>query len=440
MDKTKLYTLDRATVEKEYGSVKTAELHNRLDELEKQMAAAREESGDGDARDLTKAKSLKGDTAAEKANSLSEMYDRMAVIDEIINARVTAERQFKDMERLRERDVQEAETGVTASGTPIALGDRIVENEAYQSALNGQTAFKNLKFELPNSAKDFLNPQNAVFKTDAGYAPETLRSGRVVLQEQEALTLLDLLTQITTSTGAYIYMREKTAPAAAAARAEGAALAQDTALMEQISVSLKSIGSYLPVTDEQLSDEPAARQYINAALPAATRREVNKQALVGTGASNQMTGLNVVPGTGTYAKKSADQLVDAYFIARRTVRVAAKIAPNAVLVSPAEFERLMTLKATDNQYLYGMPAALGLDPRVAGMRVIEVDDVPANTAIVGNFGAESMALIVGGNVTIEFGSINDDFIRLQQSVRTVMRAELAVFKPKSLCRLTALNA
>src|SRR5690606_34843391 len=105
-----------------------------------------------------------------------------------------------------------------------------------------------------------------LMETSAGFEPESTRTGRIVEFATRPIQVTDLIPQTTTSQSSVKYMEETTFTNAAAETAEGSAY-PEAALQytERVSI-VRKIPVFLPVTDEQLEDEPQVRGLVDNRL------------------------------------------------------------------------------------------------------------------------------------------------------------------------------
>ena len=116
-----------------------------------------------------------------------------------------------------------------------------------------------------------------------GWAPENIRTGRVVLDATRPIQAIDIFPPGQTDQHSVVYMEETTFTPAAAERAESAAYAEATFELTERTSRVRSIGASVPVTDEQLADVPAVRSYLNQRLTFGVRQRLDGQILVGNG-------------------------------------------------------------------------------------------------------------------------------------------------------------
>ena len=382
-----------------------------------------------------------------KLNDKSNVYS--AVVTEKFDSEQVKRAIIQNVIEATDGNLKPEDVNVDLPGeSPYAvrgLGDMFVESKSYRKALdmsnNSKWSERGVHADLQGAAISALRTPNDVqlttFDRTTGWPTEVRRSGLVQLSEQVPIQLLDILPIIRISESGYKYMRETTYTNAAASRAEGASFSESALALTQQSLIVESIGAYISMTDEQLADVLAARDYVNSRLANQVRQVADKQALLGDGVSPNVQGLYNNTNLLSQAKTSAISILDVYLHARTLIRKNAYTLPGSVLVSPDEYQRLMLAKDSQGRYLFGSPFQTGLN-NIWGMRIIENDNLTANTAFMGDFAMQS-ALIVREDLQVSVGMINDQFVKNMQSVKAYLRMGVALFRNKSFCKLSALD-
>ena len=316
-----------------------------------------------------------------------------------------------------------AESG-DASPTPDAaksFGEQFVKSSAY--ANKGQKAHIDVDLKT-------------LFQRSAGWTPESTRSGLVVESAQRPVQVTDLLPSIPTGQAAYKYMEETTFTNNAAERAEGAIYGEAALALTERSVTVESVGVWLPVTDEQLEDESGAAAYIDQRLPFMIRQRLDSQILVGDGTTPNVRGVNQVVGIQTQAK-GGDPTPDAIHKAVTKVRVTGRAQPNAIVLHPNDWQDIRLLRTVDGIYIWGSPS----DPGAAtiwGLRVVQSDAQTENTGVVGDFANYSLLVVRRGMEVLTTNSHSTDFINGKQAVRASIRVAAVWTRPAAFATVTGI--
>ena len=326
--------------------------------------------------------------------------------------------------------------GASTTNQVKDFGSAVTESEEFLAAHEsvGSWASRGFSTNIENGTDMILN---ASFATSSGWAPQVLRSGRVVLSEQKPVELIDILPRIPVGAGGLKYMLETTYTNNTAPKGEGAALGENALALTEQEASARKIGATIPVTDEQLAYVPGARAYLNSRLPTMVRQRLSEQVLNGNGTAPNFNGLTNVNGINTEAKTNAKDLLDVFLNARTAIQKNAFAEPDAVLVSPDVLNMIMKEQDSQGRYLLNGPGS-GDNPSLWGVRLVVNNSLAANTAFMGDF-ASGCALIVAGDLQVEVGYTGTQFAQNVQTIRATMYANVATFRPKAFCSITGLN-
>jgi HK97 family phage major capsid protein len=276
-----------------------------------------------------------------------------------------------------------------------------------------------------------------LFERGAGWDPEVIRSGRVVDKAERPIQVTDLLGEpVPWSQKAYSYMEETTFTNNAAERSEGGAYGEAALALTERTVSVETIGVYIPATDEQLEDEAEAEAYLNRRLPFMVRQRLDGQILTGNGTAPNVRGVNNVVGIQTQAK-GADPTPDAVYKAMTKVKVTGRAMPNAAIFHPNDWQDVRLLRTTDGIYIWGSPSEPG-PARIWGLQVTESDAQTENTAIVGDFENFSMLVVRRGVEVKVSDSHSDFFTHGKQAVRAGIRAVPVWLRPAAFATVTGI--
>jgi len=368
--------------------------------------------------DMSKVKSLSGDTAA-KVEAIKAMN---AELDDLGKKRDQANQLIES--RKRADELANAQPVPKADPSPAArksLGELVMESAALKS--KGQTS--SLDVDL-----------KTLFERTAGFAPESVRIPRVEPYPVRPLMVADLLPVLPTSQAAIKYMEETTFTNNAAETAEGGTYGEAALAFTERSVPVEKIAVWLPVTDEQLEDVPSMAAYINNRLAYMLEARLDSQILNGNGTPPNLMGTLNVSGIQTQAK-GADPTPDAFYKAFTLLRTVGFAEPDVVFMNPADWQDIRLLRTSDGIYIFGSPLDPGIE-RMWGIRVVLSMAVVANTGIVGAYGQYS-ALYMRRGLDIKVTDSHDTFfIAGKQAIRADMRCAVVHFRPKAFCTVTGI--
>jgi HK97 family phage major capsid protein len=113
------------------------------------------------------------------------------------------------------------------------------------------------------------------------------------------------------------------------------------------------------------------------------------------------------------------------------------MAPSDVVLHPANFEAIRLAKASGGEYLLGDPLSAG-QPTLMGAPIHLSTDVPLGTGLI--MDARELATVYGRTpITVEYGTVNDQFQRNIVSIRAEERLAFAVKRPSAAVSVTGLN-
>jgi HK97 family phage major capsid protein len=185
-----------------------------------------------------------------------------------------------------------------------------------------------------------------------------------------------------------------------------------------------------------LADEPQLRSIIDNELMYGLRLLEDNQILNGDGTGENLLGVLQTPGIQNYAWSSgaaspvADTKADAI---RRAATLAflAYYEPTGIVLHPNDWEDIELTKDIQGQYLVAVSVAMGGEPRVWRMPVIDTPAIPEGTALVGAFGTGAQ-LYDREQASIRISEQHSDFfVRNAIVVLAEQRLALAVKRPEA---------
>jgi HK97 family phage major capsid protein len=404
------------------------EAQGKLEAKRKELAEIFSEAGPE--IDLGKVKSVKG-TTHDKAARIRELNDEQTDLAKEVEGLLGVQKAAERAKTPEDRHAGYAEAGED-EGQRYNGGQR---QKSFGELFTASDAFK-LKSGPIGPETNIDVELKTLMTTAAGYAPEVTRSGRLVEFATRPLQVAEIIPQTTTSQAAVQYMEETTFTNAAAETAEGgtypeAALAytEQTSLVRKISV-------FLPVTDEQLDDEPRIRGVIDNRLPFMVRQRLDSQILVGNGTAPNLKGILNVSGIQTQAK-GTDPTPDAVYKAMVKVMVTGQANPDTVVFNPNDWQDVRLLRTADGIYIWGNPSDAGPE-RIWGLRAVMAQAMTADTALVGDFGNYAELSVRRGVDVQVSNSHSTFFVEGKQAIRADMRVALVVYRPAAFATVTGI--
>lgn len=400
------------------------EVEGKLKDRQKKLADIFTEAGEG--IDLSKVKSVDGGkeaVLAEIRKLNEEMTDLGKERDDLKLVKQAAE-------RAREATDHDADPdGSSESGDDRPRDRKQVKSigEVFTDAKAHQV--KQREVDLPDVELKTL------LETGTGWAPETTRGPRLVLDEQRPIQVVDLIPQTRTGETAITYMEETTFTNNAAEVAEGGTKPEAALALTERTSAVRKIAVWLPVTDEQLEDVPRIQDYLNNRLPFMVRQRLDQQIVSGNGIAPNLRGILNVVGIQTQAK-GADPTPDAVYKAMTKVEVTGQAVPNLVIFRPDDWQDVRLLRTVDGIYIWGNPSDAGPE-RMWGLRVVKVQAAPENTAIVLDTTFTELAVKKG--MTVETSNSHSTFfVENKQAIRAEVRVAFVLYRPTAACTVTGI--
>ncbi len=367
--------------------------------------------------------------------TVRDLHAEINVIGERLDAILAAEKADHDAARWSDR--------LSNPVNPIAhptsgrrdevvegMGTLFTASDAYRRYVD--QGIHDMVCKMPTKA--FLN---AVFRTGAGIATESVRIPELL--QRMPVRPAPFVTQFfpirITEQAAIKYLEQTTRTNNAAEFAEATADA-DTDILGESAIAYTDrtrevvpIGTWLPVTEQQIKFQPEAEQEINEELPQMVLERLDLQALQGNGTSPNLLGTNNVTGIQTQ-NKGADPTFDAVFKLLRKIRDDGFAEPDVIFITPADWETIRLTRTADGIYILGNPSEPGPE-RLWGVQVAQTTAQAANTITAGAYGRYSR-LYMGGTMEVSVtNSHRRHFTRLMLAVRAVVYASVVHLRPKA---------
>lgn len=381
--------------------------------------------------DLMKSSVLTGEKSTDRLNEFRKMLAEQDSLGVEVSALVDG---VKGMERDDADDKAKDKKGggiphPEAKGAGKSLGELFIESDGYKAARNGEL---NKSFELKASPAEV----KTLMETSAGWAPESVRTGKLVLDAQRPIQVMDVVPDGNTGQAAVVYMEETTFTNNAAEVAEGGTYGEAALVLTERSMTVRKVGVWLPITDEQLEDEQQVASYVDQRLRFMLRQRIDSQLLVGDGEAPNLDGFNNVAGIQTQAK-GADPVPDAIYKAMTKIRVTGRAQPNAIILHPNDWQDVRLLRTNDGIYIWGNPSDAGPE-RMWGLPVVQTDAQTENTGLVGDY-ANFTQKYWRRDIEVKITDAHSDyFIKGKQAIRADVRLVLVTYRPAAICTVTGL--
>lgn len=303
---------------------------------------------------------------------------------------------------------------------------------------NSWMSGRGVEFDIDGKA--FVDRElKTVISTGAGFAPQAIRSGLVVPKAYQAPAVVDLVPTLNTTQSAFVYMSQTTRTNAAAEAAESAdgslvSLAESAFAWTQVSETIRKVGHFVPVTDEQLEDIPGMQDILANDMLEGVRQRVSSQIVNGNGSAPNLNGILAsgrsgvtdVNCTGLFVADAVGKLIE-------TVQTTGFTQPDAILMHPTDWWNYRKATTTDGMYIAGMPND-NMAPMLWGVPVLLTTEIAAGKAIAGDFGRYSRLAVKRG-VEVSIASEHASyFIQGVKAVKAEMRAALAILRETAFAK------
>jgi len=345
----------------------------------------------------------------------------------------------------------EVADAVRKGASAKTLGELFTESEEFKALAGGQNG-ANMPSPWSLKTADFTGyNQKDVYSALPSGTPGSfgaIQRDPIVQQPTRTRRVRDLFPSRTTTAAVIEYFRMIgfTTPGTSATNAASSVAERSgSAFGIKPQSSMQFIGEQAPVRTlahweaahrNVLADEPQLRSIIDNELMYGLRLQEDEQILNGDGTGENLTGILQTGDIQSYSWSSgatapvADTKGDAI---RRAATLAflAYYEPTGVVMHPNDWEDIELTKDSNGQYLVAVSVALGGEPRLWRIPVVETPAIAEGTALVGAFGTGAQ-LYDREQANIRISEQHSDFfVRNAIVVLAEQRLALAVKRPEA---------
>lgn len=253
------------------------------------------------------------------------------------------------------------------------------------------------------------------------------------------LTLESLLASLPTASNAVDYVREATFTNSAAETAEGSAMGESAVTTQLVTEPVATVGHWIKISRQLAQDNAALTAYINARMVYGVNLRVENQIIAGNGTAPNMSGF-IKSGNFTAHGYTAASLTTRFGSGYTRIDLirailgdaaANEYPANAILLNPADWATIETLKDSQGRYLVGNPND-GSAPRLWRTAVVESNAITADNVLVLNLDQAATFYNRDGIVVEMSESDSDNFTKNLVTIRAERRCMLAVEKPAAV--------
>ena len=281
----------------------------------------------------------------------------------------------------------------------------------------------------------------------------TIQRDPMVIQPTRTKRVRDLFPSRTTTAAVIEYFRMLgfTTPETSAVNNAGPVAERNgSAFAAKPQSSFQFIGEQAPVRTlahweaahrNVLADEPQLRSIIDNELLYGLRLQEDYQILQGDGTGENLLGiLNSNPQEYSWSDGPTDAVVaDTKADAIRRAATLALLAyyePTGVVLNPQDWEDIELTKDQNGQYLIAVSVALGGEPKLWRVPVVDTPAMPVGQALIGAFGTGAQ-LYDREQASIRISEQHADFfVRNAIVILAEQRLALAVKRPESFVKVT----
>ena len=326
-----------------------------------------------------------------------------------------------------------------------SIGEAFLASAEFKS-LNGGKNGANMPapFQYGSSLTNSYNVKDVFTSMPSGFPTQfgTVQRDPIVIQR-------DLFPVRTTTAAIIEYFRMTGFTNNAAAVAERSASAtfgvkpQSSMSFEGVQTSVKTLAHWEAAHRNVLADEPQLRSIIDNELMYGLRLQEDAQILNGDGSGENLTGILQTSGIQTYdwsdgaysaTAGMSDTKADAIRRAA-TLSFLAYYEPSGVVMHPNDWEDIELTKDGNGQYLIAVSVAMGGEPKVWRLPIVETPAMTEGVALVGSFG-QGAQLYDREQASIRISEQHADFfIRNAIVILAEQRLALAVKRPESFVKV-----
>lgn len=266
------------------------------------------------------------------------------------------------------------------------------------------------------------------------------------------LTLLDIITNGTTTSDAIEYVRVTSITNNAAPVAEATSSALPTApggagalvnnagggykpesglALQKVSTTVKTIAHWLPATKRALADAGQIRTLIDEFLRYGLAEELEDQIMNGDGTGENFEGISTVSGTQSQAFDT--DILTTLRKAKTKVRTVGRSRATAYAMNPADWEKVDLLQDNEARYYFGGPAREG-QPTLWGLPVVESEAITEGAPWVGAWNKAVRWRREQATITVT-DSHADFFIRNLVAILGEQRDGFGVLQPNAFVEI-----
>lgn len=328
----------------------------------------------------------------------------------------------KDLAEIQQKNVRIEDDKAAAA----SVGEQFVKSASYKAFGDTRKAHAEIKAATPATTA----ASNSTTRTTIAPA---YQAGFVALPEQE-LVVENLLPHVPVSASSIEYVKEGSSTIGASVVAEGAAKPESTFSFSLATASVVTVAHWTKITKQLAEDDSSIAAFINTKMQYGLQQKIDQQLIQGDGTSNTLKGLLATGNYTDYSTAagatSSDTLID-FALKVKSALEQAYIAPQYLVLNPADWTTLALLKDGQKRYILGGPATMAAKT-LWGVPVVTTSSMPKGKFLLGNF---TQAATIYDRQSIEVAMSDSDdqnFTTNLITLRVERRLGLSVELPMAL--------
>lgn len=321
-------------------------------------------------------------------------------------------------------DISAADRSHSAKGAVHSIGEFVVQQVKDAGMTFAQAKAVGFETEEFKAATDVqMTTEQGTDKI--GYAPYLEQVDTAVFAHQRPLTIVDLFGTVPITGQVLKYPVYGKLEHETLMTAEGkAAKHSHFPAPTWVSDKLGKISVMWDVTEEMMEDLSYVVAEVNEQNAYAMSLEEENQVLSGDGSSDNIKGLLVrIPGDSVIGDDDAAVVEDRIFHAKTMIFENTGFSADALVISPADYEKLRLKKDANGQYYgggfflpaYGGAGQLVVEATPWGLKTVVTPAVEDGNCLVGAFRASGKVVVRGGR---KFKTTNADGSKFAQDITT----------------------
>lgn len=325
------------------------------------------------------------------------------------------------------------------------LGQAFIGSEEYKAYKEEGFHKQSRPFEIGASlgGRTKTTFTGASLGNTAAYMYEVDRFAEYVADPNRSQFVRELIPTFGVSTGAVEFVRETSFTNNAGMVPEYAATdsgskPESALAFEIVSVPVRTMAHYIPVTRQIVDDEAQLRGYIENRLLYGLQLKEDQQILYGTGSGNEINGILTDAGIQTYSQLSTETLIDAV---RKAITKAyvAEYRPTGIVMNHNDWQAIELEKGNDDHYIW-VNVTTENGSRLWGLPVVPTNAITQGTLLLGDFQRGS-AIHDRQNATIRLSDSHSDFFTKNLwAILAEERIAQSVLRPDAFVKITAYGA